>query len=47
MADVIQDSKTKTPDERPKRKGKGLGRGLDALFEQESLQSPAGQKSFR
>ncbi|NLC39973.1 MAG: ParB/RepB/Spo0J family partition protein, partial [Clostridiaceae bacterium] len=42
MAEAVKDSTRKNPDEKPKRKGKGLGRGLDALFEPASAQAPAG-----
>ena len=45
MAETVKDTNAKKPDERMKRKGKGLGRGLDALFEPDSAQSPAGKNT--
>ena len=45
MAETVKDTNAKKPEERMKRKGKGLGRGLDALFEPDTAQSPAGKNT--
>ncbi|MDD2426690.1 MAG: ParB/RepB/Spo0J family partition protein [Eubacteriales bacterium] len=39
MTEAAKNSKTENPEERPKRKSRGLGRGLDALFEPDSVRS--------